>query len=108
MTNTKIFAEEILLDEEMEKVSGGMTTPEWDAYNKHYDKAMIRAQMAGDKDLLAKLTKERPKLPDDYRPMDILLKKYDLSAGVKHPYTDWKLEDMPNLELVYKMGGRKA
>jgi hypothetical protein len=89
--------------EEMDQVSGGMTTAEWDDYTKKYDKAMIRAQMAGDNGLLEKLTKERPKLPADYRPMDCSMKKYDLSAGGKPPYADWKLKDMPNVELIYTM-----
>jgi hypothetical protein len=89
--------------EEMDQVSGGMTTAEWDDYTKKYDKAMIRAQMAGDNGLLEKLIKERPKLPADYRPMDCLMKKYDLSAGGKPPYADWKLKDMPNVELIYTM-----
>ena len=104
-----MMMDEKLKMEEMDLVSGGMATHEWENYNKHYDKAMIRAQMAGDKDLLAKLTKERIILEAVMTWHGLTL--YKDSGGnysETKPYAKWKLEDMPNVELVYKMGGRKA
>ena len=45
--------------EEMDLVSGGMSAIEWFDYNDYYDRAIIKAQTAGDKEMHAKLCKER-------------------------------------------------
>ena len=105
-----IMMDKKLKMEEMDLVSGGMTTQEWVDYERHYDIAMYRAQLAGNKELLAKLTRERPRLAgisfELYEGID--KKKYGIRADGRPPFVDLKLEDMPNVELVYKMGGRKA
>ncbi len=91
--------------EEMDLVSGGMTLSEWDDYNTHYDRAIMRAHFAGNKELYAKLCKERIVIDKDDMVYEHL-NGYTLRKDA--PFLKWKLEDMPNVELVYKMGGRKA
>ena len=91
--------------DELDLVSGGMTLSEWDDYNRHYDRAIMRAHFAGNKELHAKLSKERIVIDKDdlvhEHPTGFTLRK-------DAPFLKWKLEDMPNVELVYKMSSRKA
>ena len=74
---------------EIEQVSRGMTTFEWDTYNTKYDKAVIKAFNAGDKKLLEKLQRERP-----FKEYGQLEKAPE---GVTPPYLKLRLEDLPKV-----------
>ncbi|MBE6106863.1 MAG: hypothetical protein IJ712_05330 [Anaerovibrio sp.] len=74
---------------DMNQVSGGMTTHEWNVYNKKYDIAIYKASKAGDKKLLEKLYRERP-----FKEYGQLEKAPE---GVTPPYLKLKLEDLPKV-----------